>query len=539
MGLVDYVLISLCANLTCLDEKIEGFRSDHESILHKQAQLLRNYTLKIATLHNPPLSSIEKVDGEWRAGGIAFDYIEILKEKFGFNYEIIKPPEDSLDPQNNGIVGMLSRNEVDVGAAFLPTFPYISKHIRFSVSLSKAEWVVLMKRPPVSATGSGLLAPFTVEVWLLILISLFAVGPIIYLLIILQCRLCHDEGNIIYPLPSCIWFVYGALLKQGSTLSPRTDSSRILFATWWIFITILTAFYTANLTAFLTLSRFTLPIASVSDIGTKKYSWVSHKGSAIEAALENDVNFKSSLKGSHWEFLEEDAGNILENWVKRHDYMYIGEKPIVDHLMYRDYLSKINTHIAEAERCTFVITTWTITNNLRSFGYSPNFPFVDLFDNILEHLVESGIVMYSLREGLPDTQICPLDLGSKERQLQNTDLIMTYYIVIGGFIVSTIAFMCELLYIRCNGRHQSSDQRGPDALFVITKNSKGNKLNDNYLFPPPPPYHAIFKPPFPNSEDTRMRTVNGRDYWVIKTSDGNSKLVPIRTPSAFLFQYAN
>lgn len=157
----------------------------------------------------------------------------------------------------------------------------------------------------------------------------------------------------------------------------------------------------------------------------------------------------------------------------------------------------------------------------------------------LEHLVESGIVMYSLREGLPDTQICPLDLGSKERQLQNSDLIMTYYIVIGGFIVSTIAFLCELLCTKCNGRHKSNDQRGPDVLFVTNMNSKGNKLNDNYLFPPPPPYHTIFKPPFPNSEDTRIKTVNGRDYWVVKTIDGNSKLVPIRTPSAFLFQYDN
>lgn len=118
--------------------------------------------------------------------------------------------------------------EVDVGAAFLPVFPYISNHLHFSISLSKAEWVVLMKRPPVSATGSGLSAPFTFQVWLLILVSLFAVGPIIYLLILLQTRLCKTDDNPIYPLPSCVWFVYGALLKQGSTLSPKTGNLGIL-----------------------------------------------------------------------------------------------------------------------------------------------------------------------------------------------------------------------------------------------------------------------------------------------------------------------
>lgn len=60
------------------------------------------------------------------------------------------------------------------------------------------------------------------------------------------------------------------------------DSARLIFATWWIFITILTAFYTANLTAFLTLSQFTLPIHTPGDI--QKYSWVTRKGNAIEHA---------------------------------------------------------------------------------------------------------------------------------------------------------------------------------------------------------------------------------------------------------------
>lgn len=151
------------------------------------------------------------------------------------------------------------------------------------------------------------------------------------------------------------------------------------------------------------------------------------------------------------------------------------------------------------------------------------------------HLVESGIVMYSLREGLPDTQICPLDLGSKERQLQNTDLIMTYYIVVGGFIVSTIAFLMEVLCTKCNGEIKSSKQPHADSLFTVAE----KKVDENRLFPPPPPYHALFKPPFPQSENATTKKVNGRDYWVIKSVDGSTRLIPIRAPSAFLFQYDN
>lgn len=65
------------------------------------------------------------------------------------------------------------------------------------------------------------------------------------------------------------------------------DSTRLLFATWWIFITILTSFYTANLTAFLTLSKFTLPYNSMEDIRDHNQKFVATRGGAVEYAIKN------------------------------------------------------------------------------------------------------------------------------------------------------------------------------------------------------------------------------------------------------------
>lgn len=61
----------------------------------------------------------------------------------------------------------------------------------------------------------------------------------------------------------------------------------MLFATWWIFITILTSFYTANLTAFLTLSKFTLPINTADDILQKEKHFVARTGGCVEYAIKN------------------------------------------------------------------------------------------------------------------------------------------------------------------------------------------------------------------------------------------------------------
>lgn len=209
--------------------------------------------------------------------------------------------------------------ESELAVAFLPVLSDTRDFIKYSfTTLDEGEWLMLMKRPIISATGTGLLAPFTLNVWILILVSLLVVGPLIYGIIFIRYKLTGDHEQRLYGLPHCMWFVYGALLKQGSTLSPiagmhidfsdlfhfvlvwfirifdfyfkyfsKKDSTRLIFATWWIFITILTSFYTANLTAFLTLSRFTLPINSWDDIYRTETEFVSTKGGCVEYAILN------------------------------------------------------------------------------------------------------------------------------------------------------------------------------------------------------------------------------------------------------------
>lgn len=80
-------------------------------------------------------------------------------------------------------------------------------------------------------------------------------------------------------------------MKQGSILSPNADSIRVAFATWWIFITILTSFYTANLTAFLTLARFSLPINVPRDLVDKRQAFITQRGFAVEYSIRNVSSF--------------------------------------------------------------------------------------------------------------------------------------------------------------------------------------------------------------------------------------------------------
>lgn len=54
--------------------------------------------------------------------------------------------------------------EVDMAAAFIPVLPGLDDFVKWGIDLTQFQYVVLMKRPKESASGSGLLAPFEPEV---------------------------------------------------------------------------------------------------------------------------------------------------------------------------------------------------------------------------------------------------------------------------------------------------------------------------------------------------------------------------------------
>ncbi|XP_044731290.1 glutamate receptor 4 [Chrysoperla carnea] len=503
---------------------------------------LKGQTIKVVTFQNSPLNNYEvDENGNYRGGGIAFTFLDLLSKKFEFNYTIMIPTDKVLGNEKKGVFGALASGEADVAAAFLPILPWIRGDvIDYSSQLDVGEWMVLLKRPSESATGSGLLAPFDYKVWILIFISLVMVGPVIYCIIVMRNKLCPgDEKNKIFSLPSCIWFVYGALLKQGSTLSPASDSSRMLFATWWIFITILTAFYTANLTAFLTLSKFTLPIEKPEDIALKKYPWVAQEGHAIEA-LVNEGSLLSFLqKSNKGKFVSENDAMIIKNFVDK-GFMFLRDKPAVEHIMYDDYLNKTREDIDEDKRCTYVLTTWPIVKLPRAFGFRKNFEWTPLFDAVLKKLVESGIVKYKLRDNLPNTVICPQDLGEKGKKLHNSDLLKTYEVVGVGFAISIVVFVVEFLFRRCMSLKSTFKLNSSSLMGNRDSVLKSKETTNKFFVPPPPSYHTLFQP-YSNSSmyppDGKKKIINGRDYWVIKATNGDTRLIPVRTPSALLFQY--
>ncbi|XP_063708736.1 glutamate receptor ionotropic, delta-2 [Culicoides brevitarsis] len=555
----ELILSSLCMNISCdvpevpettfywdFNDTASSYEKKQEN-LQKIRDSLNGQVLKVTTLQDPPLSwSEEDENGVLVGKGIAFNLFNVLTEKFNFTYELILPKNNiigSTDDFAGSLLEQVQTKQVDVAVAFLPILADAREHIRFSTGLDEGEYYMIMTRPAESASGSGLLAPFQLYVWLLILISLLAVGPCIYYLIILRNRLTKDEKQKIYPLPHCIWFVYGALMKQGSVLSPSADSTRILFATWWIFITILTSFYTANLTAFLTLSRFTLPFNTVEDIVQKDQRFVSKRGGGIEYSIKNqneELNILQKLVNRDYAYNTMNDTEILRDRVEKKHYLYIRDRPAMDHLRYEDYkYRKTKSKSEEKKHCPFAVAKEPLLRRGRAFAYPLGTKWHSIFDPELLSLVEGGIVKYMTMDNLPKAEICPQQLTSTERQLRNNDLMTTYYVMLAGFLTSFVVFVTEFFFKCCNERIFNRDQTIKIQNLQPTVSTWATKTSG---YSPPPSYSSLLDrihntKASEGLSDGLRQIINGREYKIVTDITGNKQLIPLRVPSAALFTY--
>ncbi|XP_023173114.1 glutamate receptor ionotropic, delta-1-like [Drosophila hydei] len=566
-------------------ETLEVLRNKREKLRNMKTWINGRH-LRIATLEDYPLSYTQTLENGTRVGrGVSFQIIEFLQEKFNFTYEVVVPQDNIIGSKadlDRSLIEMVNNSQVDLAAAFIPSLSEQRSFVFYSTTtLDEGEWIMVMRRPRESAGGSGLLAPFEFWVWILIFVSLLAVGPIIYLLIIIRNRLTGDAVQQPYSLGHCAWFVYGALMKQGSTLSPIADSTRLLFATWWIFITILTSFYTANLTAFLTLSKFTLPYNTVNDILSKNKHFVSMRGGAVEYAIRttNESLFllNRMIQNNYAVFTDNSNDTYnLQNYVERNGYVFVRDRPAINIMLYRDYLYRKSVSFSDEKvHCPFAMAREPFLTKKRTFAYPIGSNLSELFDPELLNLVESGIIKHLSARELPSAEICPQDLGSTERQLRNGDLMMTYYIMLAGFATSLAVFSTELLFRYLNARHEANKWarhgvgrspngqsvkpsrwlRGLRRLHSGDKQLLGSSTHAQNITPPPP-YQSIFNHGGElqqqrwhqagkahglvlggNQNGGVRRLINGRDYIVFRNANGQSQLVPVRSPSAALFQY--
>ncbi|XP_037911319.1 glutamate receptor ionotropic, kainate 2-like isoform X2 [Hermetia illucens] len=265
-----------------VDTKMRGI------ITEKLSEAIQNKTFKISTRLGDPFLMLrtpkdgEVLEGNARYEGYVVDLMHSLSERLGFKYELKLVPDGKYGSINkdtrkwDGIIRQLIEGKADIGICDLTITLERRQAVDFTVPFMSLGISILyakpVKKPP---NLFSFMLPFSFDVW----VNTVAIYLVISLLLFAIARISNDEWESPHPcnpdpeeveniwnVSNSSWLTMGSIMGQGCDLLPKGGTMRLITGMWWFFALMLLNSYTANLAAFLTMSRMDVAIRNVEDL---------------------------------------------------------------------------------------------------------------------------------------------------------------------------------------------------------------------------------------------------------------------------------
>lgn len=229
--------------------------------------------LSITTIMEEPYAMSRGAELE----GYCVDLLTELSKKVGFTYKlhVVKDGRYGAKDQDdnwNGMIGEVIRGEADLAVAALTLTSVRERFVDMSTPFIQTGLGFILNKELVSHESSlSLLAPFTADMWVGLLISFLLTGLCFYLVSRMSPSEWAepDKEQHTFSLLHCFWYITGALTLQGAGPHPKALGGRVISAIWWIFAVVLLACYFANFYAMIHTDRKHASIRTFSDLANQ------------------------------------------------------------------------------------------------------------------------------------------------------------------------------------------------------------------------------------------------------------------------------
>ncbi|XP_072040413.1 glutamate receptor 2-like isoform X2 [Amphiura filiformis] len=433
---------------------------------------LRNRTIIVTSVADSPYLILKDnhlmLDGNDKFDGYCIDLLKQINTIFPFSYNITL--SNAYGAYNNktkkwsGMVAELINGTADIAVASLTISAEREKVIDFTKPFMSLGISIMVKKPQnIKPEVFSFMRPLSPDIWLCIVFAYIGVSVVLFLV----SRFSPDEWYTVetmqnsgnndarvsnnsmsdertndFDFPNSLWFSMGALMQQGCDICPRALSGRIVGGVWWFFTLIVISSYTANLAAFLTVTRMDSPINSAEDLVQQKdisYGCLG-SGSTKDFFENSDIPVYAKM----WQtmknadpppFAETNAQGV--EMVRNGDgkYVFLTE-------------STTNEYISQQQPCD----TMKVGSNLDSKGYgigvSRNLP--DFGDNLtlaILELREKGILAGLEKKWWYDKGQCDDAPGAKDKApLSLSNVAGVFYILVSGLAVAMVIAVLEFYW---------------------------------------------------------------------------------------------
>ncbi|XP_016385319.1 glutamate receptor ionotropic, delta-1-like [Sinocyclocheilus rhinocerous] len=383
---------------------------------------MQGITLKVVTLLEEPFVMVaENILGQPKSyKGFSIDVLDALAKILGFKYEMYQVADGKYgSPQANGswngMIGELIGKRADVAISAITITPERENVVDFSKRYLDYSVGILMTKTEERLNIFSLLAPFDLAVWACIAAAIPVVGVMVFLLRRVQSVRSqnppgpHQPASVMTSFQSAIWIVYGAFVQQGGESFMSSVALRIAMGSWWLFTLIVCSSYTANLAAYLTVSRMDNAVRTFQDLSKQtELSYGTVRDSAVfeyfrvkgTNPLEQDSTFAEL-----WRTINKNQGqdNSVTSpaegirKVKRDPYAFLWDMAVLEYAALTD------------DDCTLVVTGNSMSSKGYGLALQHGSPYRDLFSQKILDLQEKGDLDILKQKWWPRKGRCDLD----------------------------------------------------------------------------------------------------------------------------------
>ncbi|XP_058492022.1 glutamate receptor ionotropic, delta-2 isoform X2 [Solea solea] len=430
---------------------------------------MRGVVLRVVTVLEEPFVMVsENVLGKPKKyQGYSIDVLDALANYLGFKYEIYVAPDHkygSLQPdgQWNGLIGELVFKRADVGLSALTITPERESVVDFTTRYMDYSVGVLLRKAERTVDMFACLAPFDLSLWACIAGTVLLVGILVYLLNWLNPPRLPMGSVSSTTLYNSMWFVYGSFVQQGGEVPYTTLATRMMMGFWWMFALIVISSYTANLAAFLTITRIENSIQSLQDLS--KQTDLPY-GTVMDSAVYDQVRSKAMnpferdpMYSQMWRMINRTGGgdnNVEESKegirkVKFGRFGFVWDAAVLEYVANND------------EDCSF----YTVSGRAPDRGYGiamqHGSPYRDIFSQRILELQQNGDMDILRLKWWPKDSPCDLYSSVRTRQHGNAldihSFAGVFCVLAAGVVLSCLIAMVESWWSRRKGSRVPSKE---------------------------------------------------------------------------------
>uniref|UniRef100_H3DJN3 Glutamate receptor n=1 Tax=Tetraodon nigroviridis TaxID=99883 RepID=H3DJN3_TETNG len=432
---------------------------------------MRGVVLRVVTVLEEPFVMVsENVLGKPKKyQGYSIDVLDALSNYLGFKYEIYVAPDHkygSLQPdgQWNGLIGELVSKRADVGLSALTITPERESVVDFTTRYMDYSVGVLLRKAERTVDMFACLAPFDLSLWACIAGTVLLIGILVYLLNWLNPPRLPMGSMSSTTLYNSMWFVYGSFVQQGGEVPYTTLATRMMMGVWWMFALIVISSYTANLAAFLTITRIENSIQSLQDLS--KQTELPY-GTVLDSAVYDQVRSKAMnpferdpMYSQMWRMINRTGGgdgdnNVEESKegvrkVKYGHFGFVWDASVLEYIANND------------DDCSF----YTVSSNAPDRGYGiamqHGSPYRDIFSQRILELQQNGDMDILKLKWWPKDSPCDLYSSVQKRQNGNAldihSFAGVFCVLAAGVVLSCLIAMVESWWSRRKGSRVPSKE---------------------------------------------------------------------------------